>query len=213
MKERFVEDINKRLLWSKVMEDDEKLIIFNSLVTKYKKLINTINEKEENEGIEKVIKSLPKYNKYFKNYDFDKSIKDYIKDLPEGVELDQDDILSSIKSLSEKTIFIQAEIGKFSRNSGINILNDRTNYTNNIADFELASQKFTPEFISETVAKMGEVDSKIIESYKTKCEYLCKTLAESAIKDKIDYYTRTIDYLVDFYADNEIAKREEASLA
>ena len=217
MRERFIEDLNRRLLLSNAMEKEEELIVFNSLVKKYNKLLsngkNKNSDEELDECLDKVIKSLPKYVKYFENSDYDKLLIEYKSRLPEGVILNENNIISSIGQLVDKTVLMQAELGKFSKNSGINVVNDKTNYTNNISDFEIASQKFTPEFIKQTISKMGNVSPEMLESYKQKYEYLCKSLAENAIKDKVDYYERTVDYLVDFYSDNEIARKEESQLA
>lgn len=216
MQERFLEDLNRRLLSCDEMGQEEKFIIFNSLLNKYKKVVSFNIQKsdnmEANEIFKNVIKSLPRYSKYFDNCEFSKSMEEYKKCLPEDVEFDENDLLNSIINMINKVTMLQAELGKFSKNSGVNIINDKTNYTNNIADFEIASQKFTPEFIEQTISKMGSIDAEMAENYKKKYEYLCKSLAENAIKDKMDYYDRTIDYLVDFYSDNEIARREEMQI-
>ncbi len=212
MREKFFEDINRRLIMCEKLGQEEELIIFDGLVKKYKKILKEQGE-GNNELLLKVIKSLPKYSKYFENSDFNKCLKDYKESLPTEVTLDENNVMESIGNLIDRAIFMQAELGKFSKNSGINVINDKTNYTNNIADFEFASEKFTPEFIKESISKMGNDSPEMVELYTKKYEYLCKNLAESAINDKIDYYTRTVDYLVDFYSDNEIARKEEKTLA
>ena len=207
MQEKFLEDINKRLLVKQKMETEEALIIFDSLVNKYMKIL--ILDGGDKCDIKTVIKSLPKYSKYFDNSDYNKEIKEYKKSLAEGIYFNESNIEKSISALAKKVVLMQAELGKFSKNSGINIINDRTNYTNNIADFEFATQKFTPEFIKQSLAKIGDDSKESEEACIKKYEYLCKNLAESAINDELSYYQRMTDYLVDFYADNEIASREE----
>ena len=216
MQTGFIEDLVKRLLYSEKIDLEEGLIIFDCLKKKYSKYLSDGKERtndEQDESIEKVIKSLSKYTKYFDNNNFSKCLEEYKSHLGEGVELDENDIISSISDMADKLVLMQAELGKFSRNSGVNIINDKTNYTNNIKDFEFAREKFTPDFIKQTIMAMGNVTPEMANQYKQKYEYLCKNLAESAIKDKVDYYGRTVDYLVDFYADNEIARREEQQLA
>ena len=108
----------------------------------------------------------------------------------------------------EKVIKEKAETMQYSRNSGMNIDNDKTNYTNSIVDFETMIEKLSPEVI-ETLARNRGLDEEAVKVYKAKTNAICRELAQNAIDDKLEYYKRMTDYLVGFYADNEIARRSE----
>ena len=70
MQTGFIEDLVKRLLYSEKIDLEEGLIIFDCLKKKYSKYLSDGKERtndEQDESIEKVIKSLSKYTKYFDN--------------------------------------------------------------------------------------------------------------------------------------------------
>ena len=214
MQEGFIEDLQKGLLLSNSIGQEEALDIYDALVKKYKKVRNLglgkKAEEGESEEFKKVIKSLPKYAKYYDIDGFDVCLSEYKNSLPREIKFDEKDLKGSIASLAETVISVQASIGKFSRNSGVNIANDKTNYTNSVVDFETASN---PQFVESLIAKVGSSNPEVVAQCKKRCDDLCKSLAESAIEDKTSYYDRYVDYLVDFYSDNEIARQGEPQMA
>ena len=212
MRDNFLNDVEKMLLHNKFLSGEDAFAVFNALIEKYQKLeassLGKRYEKNESEEIKNVIKSLPKYDIYFDVAPFEECLETYKSTMPTQVKLYEKDMKRSISSLSKKVIAFQADTNKFSRNSGVNIINDRTNYTNSIMDFESASD---PELIKGLIKKVGKQSPELVKACEERCKSLCKDLAETAIDDRISYYNRLVDYLVDFYADTEIARRQEES--
>ena len=179
MQEGFIEELQKGLLLSNSIGEEEAFCIYDALVKKYKKVKNASLGKKieegENEEFKKVIKSLPKYAKYYDIDGFEVCLNEYKNSLPREIKLDEKDLRASISLLASKIIDMQASIGKFSKNSGVNIANDKTNYTNSIVDFETASN---PQFVETLIAKVGSSSPEVVAQCKKRCDDLCKTLAK-----------------------------------
>ncbi len=217
MQVKYIEDITKKLLSQKEIDEEEYLALCNGIITNYKKnsrLLQGEKAKEEQGNIlfENVMKSLPKYAKYFDIASHQECMEAYINSIPSEIKLSKSNYKEALSSLMNVAVLMQAKVGKYSRNSGINIDNDKTNYTNSINDFEMAEEKFTPEFIEQTAIKICGNNSTAINAYKERAKAVCAKMAQDAISDKIEYYTRLTDYLIGFYADNEIARQSEEEL-
>ncbi len=214
MQINYAEDFNNKLLCQEKIDEEEFLAICNGIVKNYRKNQNKINGKKidddkEDELFIKVMKSLPKYAKYFGKSSYEESLSQYLKSIPIEISISEKEYSKLLSQLMEEAIKLQTRVGEFSHNSGVNIDNDKTNYTNSVVDFEMASNKFTPEFIEKMAVKNGNVDEEIVKIYKDRAKSICSKMAEEAINDKTTYYSRLADYLVGFYADNEIARNME----
>ena len=213
MEINYIEDINKRLLCKDEIEEEEFLALYNGIIKNY--LTNKenknikITEDNQEEQFEKVMKSLPKYSQYFNIESHEECLNDYLKNIPQEMKMGKGDYKGQLNRLINKAVFLQAGLGQFSKNSGVNLDNDKTNYTNSIEDFETASQKLTPQFIEQMASRLGDDNQQAVKIYIDKAKMLCANMAEEAIKDKTTYYARLADYIVDFYADNEIARQQE----
>ena len=212
--QNLIDDLHNKLLCANSIGEEEFLALHYGITLNYLRnrdkqtgVKTDITELEEK--FDKVMKSLPKYAKYFDVASHPECVDEYRKALPEELNFSSGSYATQVSALMDMAIGYQAELGDYSHNSGVNIDNDRTNYTNSVIDFETASAKFTPEFIKQVAGQMGITSPEGISAYQKKTDLLCKNMAENAINDKTSYYTRVADYLIDFYADNEIAKREE----
>ena len=218
MQINYMDDITKKLLCQEEIDEEEYLALVNGIIKNYRKNSSLIQGKKTatEQGdilFENVMKSLPKYAKYFDTASFEECLKAYCDSLPSEIKIERKDYAKGLSTLMDMAVLLQAEVGKYSRNSGVNIDNDKTNYTNSVVDFEMAQEKFTPEFIEMTAAKLCGNNRAAIEAYKEKAKVVYTKMAQDAISDKIEYYTRLTDYLVGFYADNEIARRSEEDYA
>lgn len=214
MRKQFMTDIERRLLCQDKIDEEEFYAIYNGLVISYKKSQAIKNgkkymaEEDNNKLIEEVMKTLPKFAEYFENGDHNESVRLYKESLPKQLEIEGEDYIKTIEDCMEKVIKEKAGTMQYSRNSGMNIDNDKTNYTNSIVDFETMIEKLSPEVV-ETLARNRGLDEEAVKVYKAKTNAICRELAQNAIDDKLEYYKRMTDYLVGFYADNEIARRSE----
>ncbi len=217
MQINYIDDITKKLLCQEEIDKEEYLALANGIIKSYIKNTNKLAgkraaEEQGNELFENVMKSLPKYAKYFDVGSYEDCMKEYLGSLPSEIKLNETDYKQGLTTLMDMAVLLQAQVGEYSRNSGVNIDNDKTNYTNSVVDFEMAQEKFTPEFIEMTASKLCGNNRAAIDAYKEKAREVCAKMAQEAISDKIEYYTRLTDYLVGFYADNEIARRSEEEL-
>ena len=209
----FLADINYHLLGTKESIDEEEFYpILGGIAAAAQKTNATSSfkrneiESRHKDAVTELMRSLPKYQHFFENSDYEQAKKDFQAVLPQGFSIEGENYTELVKQALENAVEARAAAGKFSRNSGINIESDRGNYSNNISEFEMAVAKFTPEFIESLARSKGFTSDEQIKLFKARTNALCGEMAQGTIKDKVDYYFRAMDYLVGFYADYQIAR-------
>ena len=126
--------------------------------------------------------------------------KEFENILPQPFENKKDSYKNIIINETENSLIMKVLDGKKSTKSGIN--NDKTRYLGDIDMFNEADELLTEDYLIKIKAMGGE------EGVERALEY-GKSLAQTIIENKMEYYNNVMEYLVGFYANIAIAKLEE----
>ena len=191
--DNFMKDLKEALLEGSI--EDEFWYILKS----YIKLNNMPQEERIDEAVRQIIQQT-KYSKYFKGADKSKAIEEFENIFQKPFENKENSYKNIIINETENSLIMKVLDGKKSTKSGIN--NDKTRYLGDIDMFNEADELLTEDYLTKIKAMGGE------EGVERALEY-GKSLAQTIIENKMEYYNNVVEYLVGFYANIAIAKLEE----
>lgn len=192
----FMKDLKEALLEGSV--EDE----FWYLLSSYIKLVDNAPQEDierMDEAVRQIIQQT-KYSKYFKGADKSKAIEEFENIFQKPFENKENSYKNIIINETENSLIMKVLDGKKSTKSGIN--NDKTRYLGDIDMFNEADELLTEDYLTKIKAMGGE------EGVERALEY-GKSLAQTIIENKMEYYNNVVEYLVGFYANIAIAKLEE----